>query len=133
MGGDLKHVKDGEAELRVAEVPIPGTSTSKDTDATAIPPPMKRLVVNEQPDVLIAKLQSGDVRPVVGMKVRGAGTIEGPFIKIVKGTRGSVAKLKAAEGMWEVRRGVKVDGGERRKLQVRRKRLLESRKTTRAR
>lgn len=131
----MKHVRDGEAELRVVEVPMPEPrpTTLGSIGAAVIPPPTKRLVVNEQPEILESKLQSGEVKPVKGMKVQGAGIIKGPFIKIVKGTRGSVAKLKAEEGMWEVRRGIKVDGGERRKLQVRRKRLLESRKNTRAR
>lgn len=120
--------------MRVVEIPIPEPRpTPKGIDAAAIPPPTKRLVVNEQPEVLEQKLQSGEVKPVEGMKVQGAGIIRGPFIRVVRGTRGSVAQLKAEEGMWEVRKGVKIDGGERRKLQVRRKRLLESRKTTRAR
>jgi len=71
------------------------------------------------------------LRVVEGMKVRGARTIVGPFVQYVKGTGGSVAVIKAQEGMWEERRGVKVDGGERRKKMVRRNRLLAERKAER--
>ncbi|KAL9125822.1 MAG: hypothetical protein Q9217_005030 [Psora testacea] len=135
IGGDLKHVNNGEAEVRIVEVPVPGSEASKPNingvPPEVIPPRMKRLVVNELPEVIGKRPKLADLRPVEGMKVRGARTIVGPYIYPVKGTSGSVAKIKVQEGMWEVKRGVKVDGGERRKVQVRRKRLLEQRKTTR--
>ncbi|KAK4698070.1 hypothetical protein P7C71_g124, partial [Lecanoromycetidae sp. Uapishka_2] len=132
IGGDLRNVKDGSAELRVVEVPIPkaaspnASSTSTATGLTRV----RKMIVNA-PTGEIGNASSGRLKAVEGMKVFGAGSIVGPYVQRVKGTSGSVATIKVQEGMWEVRRGVKVDGGERRKVQVRRKRLLEERKTTR--
>ncbi|KAL6716276.1 telomere length regulation protein [Lecanora helva] len=126
IGGDLENVKEGGAELRVVEVPLPGTTIP----ATGLPR-VKKLVVNEPPDLLQRTLSLDMIKPVEGMKVQGARTIVGPYIQPVKGTSGSVATIKVQEGMWEERRGVKVDGGERRKVQVRRKRLLQERRTKR--
>ena len=135
VGGDLKYVHNGEGKIKVVEFPLPGTkdgkSAVKGVPSDAITSRFKKLVVNEPPGLMEEKPKLDDVRPVEGMKVRGAKTIVGPYIRSVKGTSGSVATIKAQEGMWEIKRGVKVDGGERRKVQVRRKRLLEERKTTR--
>ena len=133
MGGDLKNVKDGGAELRVVEVPVAKVAVSI-SGSKNIPigqQRTKRMVTNEPPEVLekISSLQR--LIPVDGMKVVGVRTIAGPYVQSVKGTSGSVATIKVQEGMWEFRRGVKVDGGERRKVQVRRKRLLEERRTSR--
>ncbi|KAL9098907.1 MAG: hypothetical protein Q9163_005517 [Psora crenata] len=170
VGGDLKHVHNGEAEVRVLEVPValpptqgagkgrsgPGRDQGQNIPlpksapvaggiSPAVLPParVKMMVVNEPPrdqdeeetvvargpKVPVPRLE--DLSPVEGMRVKGPRTIVGPYIYPVKGTGGSVAKIRVQEGMWEVRRGVKVDGGERRKVQVRRKRLLEARKSTR--
>ena len=130
MGGDLENVKDGGAKLRVVEVPIAKAPISKSrSTSTAIGlQRTKRMIVNAPPEVI---KNSPSLKPVDGMKVVGVRTIVGPYVQLVKGTHGSVATIKVQEGMWEVRRGVKVDGGERRKLQVRRKRLLEERRTSR--
>lgn len=133
MGGDLKNVKDGGAELRVVEVPIARAAIpqSKGTSAPIGIQMTKRMIVNAPPEVVETASSLQQLRPVDGMKVVGVRTIVGPYVQPVKGTRGSVATIKVQEGMWEVRRGVKVDGGERRKVQVRRKRLLEERRTSR--
>ena len=134
IGGDLKYVKDGEAELKVVEVPASGAKSAAPDgiDPAIIARPMKRLVINEPTENTGSRPKLKALEPVEGMKVQGARTIVGPYVTLLKGTRGSAARLKVQEGMWEVKRGVKVDGGERRKVQVRRKRLLEARKTTRA-
>lgn len=129
----MKNVKDGLAELRSVEVPVlkagiaDATSTSTATGLTRV----KKMIVNETLEYVERNLDMEKLKPVEGMKVVGARTIVGPFVQPVKGTRGSVATIRIQEGMWEVRRGVKVDGGERRKVQVRRKRLLQERKTSR--
>jgi len=133
VGGDLKNVRDGEAELRLVEVPlrnaaIPNAPTT--STATGLPR-MKRMIVNEPEEALKQNIDYRELKAVEGMKVLGARTIVGPYVQPVKGTSGSVATIKIHEGMWEIRRGVKVDGGERRKVQVRRKRLLQERKTKR--
>lgn len=133
IGGDLKNVKAGGAELRVVEVPVAEAAISKPRSmSTAIGLQLtKRMIVNESPVVIKKSTSSQDLKPVGGMKVVGVRTIVGPYVQPVKGTRGSVGTIKVQEGMWEIRRGVKVDGGERRKVQVRRKRLLEERRTSR--
>lgn len=133
MGGDLKNVKDEGAELRIVEVPVAEAAgpTSTSTSVAIGLQRTKRMIVNEPAEVIEKSPSMQQLTPVDGMKVVGVRTIVGPYVQPVKGTRGSVATIKVQEGMWEVRRGVKVDGGERRKVQVRRKRLLEERKTSR--
>ena len=121
---------DAVAQVRVVEVPREKLSNSFTTTSTGIPA-KKKLVLNLPPELPIEKLPLEEIKPIEGMKVVGAHTIVGPYIQPVKGTGGSVATIKVQEGMWEVKRGHKVDGGERRKVQVRRKRLLEERKNTR--
>ena len=54
--------------------------------------------------------------------------LHGSHVRVVKGTKGTVGVLKAQEGLWEHRRGQKVDGGERRKAEVRAKRRQAERK-----
>ena len=138
MGGDLKNVKDGEAQLRVVEVPLPSPTAAKNGDVKSTTTTevvrAEKVVVNEPAETVQQEraLALEKLEPVQGMKVRGVRTIVGPYIQPVKGTSGSVATIQIQEGMWEVKRGVKVDGGERRKKQVRRKRLLQERKTKRA-
>ena len=141
VGGDFQYVRDGEARVKVVEVPVVdaemgGTNTTQAGGLVR----MKKMVVNappaekEEEGQAVGKqqqLEMDKLKPVEGMKVVGARTIVGPFIKAVKGSRGGEAVVRVQEGMWEVRRGVKVDGGERRKLQVRRKRFLEERKMSR--
>ena len=118
-------MRDGEAEVRVVEVPVRGSGEGEGSGGLV--PLMRKVVVNEPAG---GEGKEG-VKPVEGMRVKGVRTIVGPYVSLVKGTGGSVARIRVQEGMWEVRRGVKVDGGERRKVQVRRKRLLEERKTSR--
>ena len=98
---------DGVGEMRVKEV-VAGEG-------------VRKLVVNTAPGAE-GKMEEGKVedgeKVVKGFKVRGAGTIVGSFAEPVKGTGGSVARLKVKEGMWEVHRGHKVHGGERRRKNV---------------
>lgn len=133
VGGDLENVKDGGAEVRVVEVPVANAaiSESRTTSIATGLQRTKRMIVNAPSEVIEKSQLSRQLKPVEGMKVAGVRTIVGPYVQLVKGTRGSVATIKVQEGMWEFRRGVKVDGGERRKVQVRRKRLLEERRTSR--
>ncbi|KAL8996110.1 MAG: hypothetical protein Q9169_004302 [Polycauliona sp. 2 TL-2023] len=120
IGGDLKEVKDSVAHVRVIEVPADRSSrTVAGPDAT------KKLIVNASPEIPTNEPRLRALKPVNGLKVRGAHTIVGSFVEPVKGTGGSIATIKVHEGMWEQRLGEKVDGGERRKVQVRRKKKLE--------
>ena len=97
--------------------------------ATLSPSAVKKIVVNLPPDVTMKNINASEVKAVDGLKIRGAHTIVGPYVEPLKGTDGSVARLKVQEGMWEQRRGHKVDGGERRKVNVRSKRAAKERGT----
>lgn len=149
VGGDLKEVKDGVAELRVVEV---RSERAGDREATlGKGQGVRKVVVGVRPSVVLgvdpaaakvgseggeqgsrtAKfLEAKDAQPVAGVRiVRGSG-IGGTGVEPVKGHQG-VARLRVKEGLWEQRRGNKVDGGERRKAEVRYKRRAQERKAAR--
>lgn len=69
--------------------------------------------------------------PVLGVGVKGARELVGRHVQPVKGTKGMVATIQVKEGLWEHRRGHKIDGGERRKAEVRAKRGAAERKAAR--
>lgn len=75
-------------------------------------------------------VQPKQVSKVKGMKIVRSNTIAGTGVEYVRGRKG-VAVLKTREGLWEQRRGHKVDGGERRKAEVRAKRAAAERKNAR--
>lgn len=126
IGGDLQNVVDGTAELRAVEVPFRKTLRNPMHSGLEL---KKKLVVNMPPGALVDETITKELAPVKGMKVVGAHTIIGPHVQLVKGSNGSVAKIKIQDKMWEEKRGHKVDGGERRKAQVRHnKRMEENRK-----
>jgi IGR protein motif-containing protein len=130
-GGDLIHVVDGVAQLRVAEVPIktaggdagnPGSTPMTIASAT-LSPGMKRIIVNLP--ATETSSQHGPSHPpkkFAKMKIYRGSMIRGPFLQLIKGSNGSAALIKVQEGMWEDKRGQKVDGGERRRAEVRAKR-----------
>lgn len=133
IGGDLTNVVDGVGEIKIIEVPVVG-ATAKGSDvgrATLTSSPgMRKVVVNvpagkDMPDVPLNK-----VKPVAQVRILRSSVIAGSKLEEVKGRPG-VARIVAKEGLWEVRRGHKVDGGERRKAEVRSKRRAEERKTSR--
>jgi hypothetical protein len=132
IGGDLQHVQDGVGEVKIFEVPVPESWKSLNPSAemaTATRTPgMRKVAVNvptgaETPSVPLEKAKIID-----HIKVRGKNGIEGPHVDMVKGTAGLKARIAVKEGLWEERRGHKVDGGERRKAEVRSKRRAEVRK-----
>ncbi|KAH0536526.1 hypothetical protein FGG08_006599 [Glutinoglossum americanum] len=132
VGGDLQEVVDGVAELRVVEQPVPQDSTTPTRIGTATRAPgTRKIVVNVPPGSTTPKVPLEEAKPVEHMKIVGAYTIKGPHIQPLKGTRGSAATLAVKEGLWEVKRGHKIDGGERRQAEVRAKRRAAERKTTR--
>ncbi|MCJ1464692.1 hypothetical protein MMC07_003305 [Pseudocyphellaria aurata] len=124
IGGDLRHVANGIAKLRVVEVPRDYDWSKKDPSRIGLGR-KKKLVVDLPPEIAIDTVSKAEVYPVKGFKVRGAHTIVGPYITLNKNTRGSEATLAVCEGMWEEKRGIKVDGGERRRKQVRYERRIE--------
>ncbi|OBT70412.1 hypothetical protein VE03_00175 [Pseudogymnoascus sp. 23342-1-I1] len=109
-GGDARVVEEGVVRLRVVEVEggaAEGTATRTGG--------MKRVVVNGGEEI-------------EGVRVKGAQRVVGAHVLPVKG---GTAQIKATEGLWEVRRGRKIDGGERRKAEVRSKRRAAERKEAR--
>ncbi|KXS98528.1 hypothetical protein AC578_5509 [Pseudocercospora eumusae] len=151
MGGDLKYVKDGKGALRIVEVkkPIKQGATSTSPATLTQDAGYKKVVTNTQSEIVAIdpqeksrhsrimsklapppKVDQKEVVPVSGTKIVRANTIGGTGIEYVKGQQG-MAVLKVKEGLWEQRRGHKVDGGERRKAEVRSKRAAAERKNAR--
>ena len=67
---------------------------------------------------------------MANVKIHHGTSIGGKGVQLVKGHQG-LALLKVQEGLWEQRRGHKVDGGERRRAMVRAKRRVQERKMAR--
>lgn len=127
LGGDLRHVKDGKATLKVVEIPYSEAELRPKVARTGLEP-KKKIVIDLPPEVSIESVPMTNLVPIKGFKVRGAQTIIGQFTTKVKGTGGSVATFQIREGLWEEKRGVKIDGGERRRAEVRHKRRIEENK-----
>ncbi|KAF9884106.1 hypothetical protein FE257_002278 [Aspergillus nanangensis] len=135
-GGDLEHVVDGIAQLRVVEVPVDASSGAKHSE-TAVPvsssaslsPGMRRVVVNLSPDATAYTHDpTKPLKKYAHMKIHNGSLLRGPFLQPIKGTNGGAALITAQEGMWEDKLGQKVDGGERRRAEVRAKKRSEERR-----
>ncbi|KAL5335243.1 IGR protein motif-domain-containing protein [Aspergillus crustosus] len=139
-GGDLEHVVDGAAQLRVTEVPlVASTATSSEPEldpaarllnySATLTPGMRRVIVNLPPNATQYNHNpSRPLRKFAHMKIHQGLKIMGPFLQPLKGTNGSAALIKVQEGMWEDKLGHKVDGGERRRAEVRAKQRAEERR-----
>ncbi|SZF01270.1 unnamed protein product [Blumeria hordei] len=114
-GADFKYIKDGVALLGIAKVPK-DPKLSKD-NIESMPTGMRKIVVNIPLGASVEDIPREKLSQVKGYRVRGAHTIVGPFALPVKGGKGATVTRK--EGMWEMKRGRKIDGGERRQAQVR--------------
>ncbi|CAG9999906.1 unnamed protein product [Clonostachys byssicola] len=115
-GGDFLFVKDGEAILRAATLQEKELSGSK-------------FVVNvPHPDEEVETPAEIFGRPL-GYVVRGAKSIAGPYATPLPGSTG--VSVKVTEGMWEDRRGRKIDGGERRRAEIRFKKRSAERRAQR--
>ena len=128
VGGDLQHVKDGEAEVRIVEVPaLKKTREDSDYNPTSISltPGMTRLIVNLPAGEAEPKQPTHRLKKVKGLKLMRGQQITGPYVEYRSGAYGTVGVLRAKEGMWEDRRGRKIDGGERRRAEVRWRRAVE--------
>ncbi|EPE36023.1 hypothetical protein GLAREA_05361 [Glarea lozoyensis ATCC 20868] len=121
VGGDIQHVKDGKAELRVIEVPAPNRRKGLAT----LTPGTKKIIINVVPGTSETIVPEQHV-PVKGYSIKGAHTIVGPHVLPMKGGRS--VKIEVKEGLWEERRGHKIDGGERRQAEVRAKRRGEEKR-----
>ncbi|KAF2858358.1 hypothetical protein K470DRAFT_259864 [Piedraia hortae CBS 480.64] len=135
IGGDCKNVRDGVAKLRAVELQ---SNKPQGNDTT---PKSRKTVANEKADEdgkgNLEEEGSDSKLPLVGDNVptnlRGVKLLRGHYIagsgvEQVKGF--GVAQLRVKPGLWEIRRGHKVDGGERRKAEVRYKRRLAERRAT---
>ncbi|OTB16876.1 hypothetical protein K445DRAFT_316385 [Daldinia sp. EC12] len=118
IGGDLQHVEDGKADLKILE-----------SDADPVRP--RKYVVNVPAGRTVKECSLDEMSRVRGYKVEGAKTIVGPYALPLKGGEG--ARVTITEGMWEDRRGHKVDGGERRRTEIRYKKRIAERREMRER
>lgn len=94
----------------------------------------KKIIVNLPADRVVDEtiIEQLKEMTIKGVHIKGLHTITGPDVLPVKGGEsGKIAVLKAREGLWEHKRGVKIDGGERRRAEIRSKRRSEERKNTR--
>lgn len=121
----MKHVKDGVAEVHIAEVPVSSHSAAP----TPLSPATRKVVVNVAAGGSALGKSAEQLVPVKGLKIHGAHTIVGPHVLPLKG--GKAAKIEIKEGLWEDRRGHKIDGGERRQAEVRAKKRGEERRSAR--
>jgi len=121
IGGDFKHVENGVAQVRVVEVPVSGHNAA----STTLSPGSKKIVVNVAAGGSATE-KPVDLVPVKGLHLKGAHTIVGPHVQPVKG--GKAAQIVVKEGLWEHRRGHKIDGGERRQAEIRAKKRGEERR-----
>ena len=119
----------GVAELRVVEIADPTRTSASLTHS----PGTRRVVVNvlpgsgeEEVQKAAKEVEQGEGKVVQGVTIKRLHTIAGKNVKLLKGL--GRAQLQVAEGLWEHRRGKKVDGGERRKAMVRAKRRAEENK-----
>ncbi|WYZ38947.1 hypothetical protein EsH8_III_000861 [Colletotrichum jinshuiense] len=112
-GGDFKHVENGEAFLKVVRDPKTN----------------QKLVVNVPADHDLSNASIRELPKPSGYTVRGAHTISGPHALPLKA--GDGARVVVAEGMWEHKQGHKVDGGERRRAEVRFRKRIAARRAER--
>lgn len=114
-GGDFKYVENGVAELKILKPPADVFDRRKQV----VNLPMGKKVDEVPPEELL-------VMPA-GYKVKRAKSVTGPYAHPVR----DGAQVTVTEGMWEDKRGHKVDGGERRQAEVRFKRRVAERKALR--
>ncbi|OJD11100.1 hypothetical protein AJ78_08060 [Emergomyces pasteurianus Ep9510] len=151
VGGDLDHVVDGVAQLRVVEVPrdtaLTETKAQDKTSATmdtsqgednippftvtgtaTLSPGMKWAVVNLPPGEMPPKEIPQPLKKYIKVSLARGHVLRAPYLKLIKGSSGMAGCIQVQEGMWEDKQGTKVDGGERRRAEVRAKKRSEERK-----
>ncbi|KAK0392219.1 hypothetical protein NLU13_1716 [Sarocladium strictum] len=148
-GGDFRFVNDGQALLRVAlspkwphkqrlvvNVPFEPQAIEADTteEAGQVDAKEQEQAGEEAADKEVEKEEIQADEPAPDSyprprlyKVRGLRSIAGPYAIPVK--QGSIVKV--TEGMWEHKEGRKIDGGERRRAEVRFKRRSAERRAER--
>ena len=130
IGGDLTDVTDGAGEVKIIEVPASSSATTVGRATLTSSAGMRKIVVNVPAGQDAPSVPLDKIKPVTKVKIVRSSIIAGSHVEAIQGRPG-VARIVAKEGLWEQRRGHKIDGGERRKAEVRAKRRAEERKTTR--
>ncbi|KAI5291113.1 hypothetical protein KEM54_006263 [Ascosphaera aggregata] len=129
VGGDLDHVVDGVAELRALEVPRHLKKDKPVPPASLTESPGKRwAIANLPPGQTILKDSTVPLKKYFGIKLYDGNRIKGPYLYAIKGTNNTAARIQVEEGMWEHKLGRKIDGGERKRAEVRAKRRAGERK-----
>nr|KMM69741.1 hypothetical protein CPAG_06055 [Coccidioides posadasii RMSCC 3488] len=134
VGGNLDHVTDGVAELRAVEVPREQDSRYRYHHRQGyrhsfIQPGCKWVIVNLPVGETEVKENMFSIKKYSEIKLHRGNKIKGPYVELLPGANGSAAKITVQEGMWEDKLGRKIDGGERRRAEVRAKRqIAESKK-----
>ncbi|EGE01383.1 hypothetical protein TEQG_00436 [Trichophyton equinum CBS 127.97] len=65
-------------------------------------------------------------------KLHHGNMIKGPYAQIIPNTWSTAVKVQVTDGMWEHKRGRKIDGGQRRQKEIRAKRALAERRNAQA-
>ena len=97
-------------------------------------PGIARRVANvnpDKPEESLEAVRNRTARRVTSVKRSGVDSMKARNLELVKGSNRQRAVLRVKEGMWEHRRGHKVDGGERRRKEVRAKKRAAERKAAR--
>ncbi|KAI5309218.1 hypothetical protein KEM55_003777 [Ascosphaera atra] len=132
VGGDLDYVVNGVAELRAIQVPRPPEPGKPKPTATASltrSPGMKWAVVNLPPgETTVSDPAAVAQKKYAHIQLYNGNCVKGPYLNPVKGTNYTAAQIKVQEGMWEHKLGRKIDGGERKRAEVRAKKRAEQRK-----
>lgn len=118
-GGEFKYVQDGKAKL------VGLVHKDENLGVGAIG---KTTVLNIPLDQKIEDVPEEGRSLVETYRFNGQ-TIIGPYTRPIK--REQAAMVAVAEGMWEEKRGRKIDGGERRRAEVRFKKRLAERRAAR--
>lgn len=123
--------------MKLFEVPVPAewklTNPSADMATATRSPGMRHVALNVPAGSEVPSKPLEECEPVKHVKARGGKHGGGAIVgKNVYMTGAETAVIKVSEGLWEVKRGVKVDGGERRRAEVRFKRRAEERKKARS-
>ncbi|KAJ5306677.1 hypothetical protein PENANT_c003G03917 [Penicillium antarcticum] len=134
-GGDLAKVVDGVAQLRVVQVPAETNGVTAEGEGSEVKssatltPGMVKTLVNLAPDATNFILSKDlEFKKFAHMRIHRGTSPKGPYLQPLKGSNGTAATISVQEGMWEDKRGHKVDGGERRRREVRNKQRLDERR-----
>ncbi|OGE54031.1 hypothetical protein PENARI_c006G06991 [Penicillium arizonense] len=134
-GGDLVEVVDGVAQLRVVQVPAGSTGLTEEGEGSEVKasatlsPGMVKTLVNVAPDATTFKPSKNyEFKKFAHMRIHRGTSPKGPYLQPLKGSNGTAATISVQEGMWEDKRGHKVDGGERRRREVQNKKRLDERR-----